>query len=203
MSFAAGRGHRIMTPFVDLERTADRVSELLPAITDDMLSWPTPSTEVTVGDLLSHLHVLAFAFRAGAQKLPDSGPPPPRPPALVPGWRTELPDRLAALAAAWRDPAARDGTTSVGGMSMPAPTVAVVALDELVLHGWDLAKATGQPYRAEPDAVAACLGFVEAVARPEGVPGLFGPPVPVPEQASELDRLLGLSGRNPTWSHPA
>jgi uncharacterized protein (TIGR03086 family) len=76
----------------------------------------------------------------------------------------------------------------------------VVALNELVVHGWDLAVATGQPYRADAESVPACLGFVAPMARPEGTPGLFGPPVPVPADAPDLDRLLGLSGRDPAWS---
>jgi uncharacterized protein (TIGR03086 family) len=189
-----------MTSFVDLQTAADRVAGLLPAVTEEMLDRPTPSAGVTVGDLISHLHMLAFAFRAGAEKQPDSGPPPERPPALVADWRIALPERLDALAAAWRVPAAREGTTSVGGVEMPAPMVAVVALNELVVHGWDLAVATGQPYEVDAESVPACLGFVAPMARPEGTPGLFGPPVPVPADAPELDRLLGLSGRDPAWS---
>ena len=93
--------------------------------------------------------------------------------------------------------------TSVGGVEMPAAAIAAVALDELVLHGWDLARATGQAYAVDPESVQACLGFVEAAARPEGVPGLFGPPVPVPGDAPMLDRLVGLSGRDPAWTPAA
>ncbi len=132
-----------------------------------------------------------------------TGPPPSGPGALAPVWRTELPARLDALVTAWRDPQARLGTTSVGGVEMPAGMVAVVALDELVLHGWDLSRATGQAYEVDPASVEACLEFVAATARPEGVPGLFGPPVPVPEDAPVLHRLLGLSGRDPGWSRPS
>jgi uncharacterized protein (TIGR03086 family) len=86
---------------------------------------------------------------------------------------------------------------------MPAAGIAVVSLDELVLHGWDLARATGQAYDADLASVQACLGFVEAAARPEGVPGLFGPPIPVPQDAPVLDRLVGLSGRDPAWTPAA
>jgi uncharacterized protein (TIGR03086 family) len=186
--------------FVDLASAADRVTRLLDGVTDDRLEAPTPCADTTVGALLSHLLGLAEAFRAAAAKEPDPGAPPAVQPAPDPQWRTLLPQRLDALVAAWRDPAAREGKTSAGGVEMPAATIAVVALDELVLHGWDLARATGQAYAADPESVQACLGFVEAAARPEGVPGLFGPPVAVPADAPVLDRLVGLSGRDPSWT---
>ena len=202
MSCGGRAGHHTMTSFVDLAPAADRVAGLLPGVTDECLGAPTPCAESTVADLLSHLLGLSEAFRAGAEKAPDRGPPPSDPARSGPDWRTELPARLDTLVAAWRVPQARVGTTSVGGVEMPAAMVAVVALDELVLHGWDLARATGQAYEVDPASVEACLEFVAPTARPEGVPGLFGPPVPVPEDAPVLHRLLGLSGRDPGWSAP-
>lgn len=81
--------------------------------------------------------------------------------------------------------------------------MAVVALDELVLHGWDLARATGQPFDVEPADAAALLPFLERSASPEGTPGLFGPAVPVPADAPVLDRLVGLAGRDPGWTPPS
>ena len=41
---------------------------------------------------------------------------------------------------------------------MPAPAMAVVALDELVIQGWDRAVATDQPYAPDEPSVQACLG---------------------------------------------
>lgn len=188
-----------MTPFVDLGPAAQRVAALLPDVRDDLLDAPTPCGHIPVGALLSHLAGLSRAFRGGAEKAPDPGPPPSTPPPLDPDWRISLPAHLDALVTAWRDPAAREGVTSVGGVEMPAAMVAVVALDELVLHGWDLARALDRPYEPDPASVAACHGFVASMARPEGVPGLFGPPVPVDPAAGAFDKLLGLSGRDPAW----
>jgi uncharacterized protein (TIGR03086 family) len=189
-----------MTPFVDLEPAALRIAALLPGVPDDRLGAPTPCADTSVGALLAHLSGLCQAFRAGAEKAPDPGPPPSSPPPLDPDWRTSLPGQLDALANAWRAPGAREGSTSVGGVEMPAAMIAVVALDELVLHGWDLARALELPYEPDPESVAACHGFVAAMAKPEGVPGLFGPPVPVDPGAAALDQLLALSGRDPAWS---
>jgi uncharacterized protein (TIGR03086 family) len=187
---------------VDLGPAAQRTARLAAAVADAQLDAPTPCAGLPVSGLLVHVLGLARAFAAAAAKQPDPGPAP-EPPTLPADWRAVLPAALDALAEAWRAPGAREGTTSAGGVAMPAAAMAAVALDELVLHGWDLARATGQPYRPEPAEVEACLGFVAAAARPEGVPGLFGPPVPVAPDAPALDRLLALSGRDPGWAPPA
>jgi uncharacterized protein (TIGR03086 family) len=101
--------------------------------------------------------------------------------------------------AAWQQPSAWEGTAEAGGVVMPAPVAAVVTLDEVLVHGWDLAVATGQHYTADPASVAACTEFAAQAAAQGPTPGLFGPPVPVPDDAPPLDRLLGLTGRDPAW----
>jgi uncharacterized protein (TIGR03086 family) len=86
---------------------------------------------------------------------------------------------------------------------MPGEVMGVVALDELVLHGWDLARATAQPYEVDPVSAEAVLEFVAESARPEQAhlrEGLFGPVVPVPPDAPVFDRALGLAGRDPAWA---
>ena len=77
-----------------------------------------------------------------------------------------IPDRLAALAEAWRDPAAYTGLTMAGPVEMPGDEAALVALDEVTVHAWDLAVATGQPYDPDPAAVEACRSFVAAFDAP-------------------------------------
>ncbi|MBP0661776.1 TIGR03086 family protein, partial [Mycobacterium tuberculosis] len=84
---------------------------------------------------------------------------------------------LKALAAAWQEPAAWDGRTEAGGVTDDAVALAVVALDEVVVHGWDLARATGQPFDCADAHAAVLLEMLDGVPS-EGVPGLFGPTVP-------------------------
>jgi hypothetical protein len=61
--------------------------------------------------------------------------------------------------------------------------------------------ATGQDFTCDPELVEAAYAFVQsAVAQnPNGSAGLFGPPVPVPDDAPLIDRLIGLTGRDPAW----
>ena len=77
----------------------------------------------------------------------------------------------------------------------------MVVMNELVVHGWDIAVAVGHDYSAGAESLQAAYEFVKPAVKqnPEGSPGLFGPPVTVPDDASQLDRLLGLTGRDPAW----
>jgi uncharacterized protein (TIGR03086 family) len=184
---------------VDLEPAALRIVALLDGVPDSALDARTPCADTPVAGLLDHLLGLSEGLRASAAKEPDRGGPQASAANLDPMWRVVLPERLDALVAAWREPAATEGTTSAGGVEMPAAQIAVVTLDELVLHGWDLARSSGQPYEPDPAEVTAILGFVESIASPEGTPGLFGPALPVPAGASPFERALALSGRDPAW----
>ena len=197
MSSGAASGQHLMT-VPDLEPASCRLAALLPGVPDSALDAPTPCADTTVAALLDHIMGLAEGLRASARKEPTEAPVVSAE-HLDPRWRELLPPRLDALVAAWREPGAGEGTTTAGGIELPAAEVAAVTLDELVIHGWDLARATGQPYEPAPADVAAIQPFLEAFGSEQGVPGLFGPAFPVPDDASPFDRALGLSGRDPAW----
>ena len=93
--------------------------------------------------------------------------------------------------------------TQAGGIELPGEQAGIVALDELVLHGWDVARASGQPYEPDPALLEIVHDFVAQFSGPgmdEQREGLFGPEVEVPADAPLLDRVLGLAGRDPGWS---
>ena len=108
---------------------------------------------------------------------------------------------LRAMAEAWQDPDAWTGMTAAGGVDLPGEVAGIVALDELVIHGWDLAKATGQPGEYDGPGLEAVYALVEQF-RTAGVEGIFGPPVDIADDAPLHDRLLGLAGRDPAWAPP-
>ncbi|WP_245817150.1 TIGR03086 family metal-binding protein [Geodermatophilus saharensis] len=186
---------------IDLGPATAEVARVVAGIRDEQLTAPTPCEGTTVAGLLDHLTGLTHAFRMAAEKTPVEGAASADPGHLPADWRTRIPAQLDALAAAWRDPAAHEGTARAGGVDMPAGVAAVVALDEVVVHGWDLAVATGQPYDVDDAAAEACRAFAESFGddRP---PGLYGPVVPVPADAPALHRLLGATGRDPSWRPP-
>ncbi|SFL37062.1 TIGR03086 family protein [Geodermatophilus ruber] len=191
------------TTRIDLAPQAAEVAGVVAGVRGDQLGNPTPMAGTPVAALLDHLVGLTLAFRLAAEKTPVPGGPSASAEHLSPEWRRLIPAQLDALVAAWQRPSAWEGTAEAGGVTMPAPVAAAVALDEVLVHGWDLAVATGQPYSADPASVEACLGFAAQVAAGPPQPGLFGPPVPVPDDAPALDRLLGLTGRDPGWRPPS
>ena len=187
---------------LNLAPQAAELARVVAGIRDDQLGDPTPCAGTPVAGLLAHVVGLITAFRMAAEKTPVAGGPSALPDDLPPDWRTRIPAQLDALVAAWQQPSAWEGTAEAGGVVMPAPVAAVVTLDEVLVHGWDLAVATGQHYTADPASVAACTEFAAQAAAQGPTPGLFGPPVPVPDDAPPLDRLLGLTGRDPAWHPP-
>jgi uncharacterized protein (TIGR03086 family) len=195
-----------MTIPVDIEPATRRLADLVGNVPDELLAAPTPCPDYTLGDLLDHIGGLAVAFREAATKRAAAdGPQGPSGDASRLGgdWRDRIPARLAELAEAWRDPGAWTGMTRAGGLDLPGEVAGLVALDEVVIHGWDVARASGQPYEVERPALEAVHGFVSQFAGPgqeEARRGLFGPEVAVPADAPLLDRILGLAGRHPGWS---
>ena len=162
----------------DHRPAAAEMARLVNGVRDDQLGGPTPCPEYTLGDLLEHVHGLSLAFAMAARKEqlpPSDGPPRGTASRLPADWRSSITQRLDAL----------------------------VALDELVVHGWDVARASGQEYRADTASLAGTEQFVSAFSGPEMAQarhGLFGPVVPVPDEAPALDRVIGLTGRDPAWA---
>jgi uncharacterized protein (TIGR03086 family) len=199
-SISAGEEHDVSP---DLTPATKTLAGLVTDISDDELDAPTPCRGMTVADLLDHVDGLCVAFTAAAAKDPNGGDQAPTPNGsnLGTDWRARIPGRLAQLAAAWQDEGAWAGVTRAGGMDMLAQIAGTVAIDEVVVHGWDIAAATGRGYACEPELLRAASDFVQqaVAANPNGSPGLFGPPVAVPDDAPQLDKLIGLTGRDPGW----
>ncbi|WP_392673543.1 TIGR03086 family metal-binding protein [Streptomyces sp. LN785] len=189
------------TPTADLGPAARVITELLDGVDERHLAGPTPCPDYAVRELLAHLVGLSAAFRDAARK--DLGPttdnsPKAALPVLGDDWRATLPPLLDELVAAWRDPAARQGMTRAGGVDLPGEVAAMVALNELVVHGWDLARSTGQKYEADEASLLVSLAMLtprDNIPRPD----IFGPPVPVPADAPLVDRAVAMSGRHPDW----
>ena len=193
------------TTSLDFTPTAAEVARVIAGVREDQLPDPTPCVGTPVAGLLDHFVGLTVAFRMGAEKSPLAGGPSADADHLPADWRERLPEQLGALVAAWQQPSAWEGFTEVAGVRMPAGAMGVVAVNEVLIHGWDLAVATGQSYQVDPVTAQACLEFGEgfAIGAPEARNAMYGPVVPVPDDAPVFDRLLGQTGRDPSWAPPS
>jgi uncharacterized protein (TIGR03086 family) len=190
---------------VDLRPAAQRLAELVARTRNEDLGRPTPCPAYKVGDLIDHVGGMARAFANAARKA--GGPYAEQSPAgdaawLPADWRSAIPQDLVAVAAAWASPDAWTGMTRIAGSDGPAEIIGLSLADELVVHGWDLARATGQAYDCEPEVLDAAEGFLVMVTSPDAPDGPdvpFGPSRPLPDDACSLDRVIALAGREPGW----
>jgi uncharacterized protein (TIGR03086 family) len=177
---------------------ASPMRAVLRGITDDQLAAPTPCAEFDVRALLAHL--LTWGPTLVGSAYGRSVPPAAGPALSAEGWRDGLERHLDAVVAGWSRPEAWQGTTRMVTLELPAATVGGMVVGELVVHGWDLARATDQ-WPVWPEAVLGALH--EEIGR-TAVQGremhVYGPEVPVSAGAPTLDRLLGLTGRDPQWT---
>jgi uncharacterized protein (TIGR03086 family) len=187
---------------LDLHPAAREMARLVEGVPDDLLDGPTPCADLPLRGLLDHVGGFAVGLAATARKEHDGNPPPAPTGDLEPGWRQRIATDLAGLADAWAKPEAWEGMTKAGSVDLPGEVGGRVAFDELVVHAWDVARSTGQTFECDE----AWVAEVEATVRgfrggnDGDIPGLFGPAVPVPDDAPPLDRLLGITGRDPRWS---
>jgi uncharacterized protein (TIGR03086 family) len=185
---------------LDFEPATTQLARLVSNITDEQLEARTPCELYTMADLVDHVNGLSLGFAfAAAKTLPPGGSKAPSGDGsrLAPDWRTRIPEQLKALGEAWGDPAAWEGMTTIGGIDLPARIAGGFGLNECILHGWDISRATGQPFEADPAAVAASI---ELLSQGGARDGLFAPAVEVGPAAPAIDQLVGLSGRDPSWS---
>jgi uncharacterized protein (TIGR03086 family) len=170
-------------------------------ISHDQLHDPTPCTEYDVEQLRDHVLGWLTTFAAGFADpnghAPQASPDGYQAPADA---AAEVRTAADSLAHAIRAGAA-GRPLRLGDSAMPGDMALSMILWEYQVHGWDLARATGQPWSPPAEAAEESLEFAPGMLTPDyqGDGKAFAPRVPVPASAPALDRLLGLSGRDPGW----
>lgn len=181
---------------------SDVVRLLPPDPTDEVWSSPTPCADWDLRALLGHLtteHLWVPSLLDG-QTLADvgdafdgdvSGTDPPA------AWEEAITRSLLAWAQV--DDESVPIQMSFGPVSRHEYAQQMVV--DLVVHGWDLARAAGLPYDPAPAAVQEVLAYERPrLAEGAGWPGIFERAVPVPEGSTDpLDEALALTGRDPAW----
>ncbi|MFS0698757.1 TIGR03086 family metal-binding protein [Cellulomonas sp. 179-A 4D5 NHS] len=186
-----------------LARAAEPLLRLVPTVSADQLGGPTPCSAWDVRALVDHLLRWAPALEAAGRRTTapahhdqiDDLPPG--------AWADELAARVRRTVDAWSRPDAWEGSTALDGFTLPASVVGGMLVGELVVHGWDLARATGHEPGWDDDVLTYLHGEVAYSARTGREMGVYGPERTVPGSATVLDRTLALTGRDPAWSPTA
>ena len=175
-------------------RAADGFSRLVEGVEGDGWDRPAPCEGWVARDVVGHLVEWVPGMFAGTWGLELApGPSAEEAPAGAWAWF----DRTAQ---GWLDdpelaPSERD--TPMGRMSFEA-AFDMIATSDVLLHTWDLARATGQDEQLDPDEVHGMLAGMESMDdTPMRESGHYGPRVEVPEKADEQTRLLAFIGRRP------
>ena len=155
---------------------------------------PSPCSDWDVQKLAEHMLLVAGLSVASARK--ETFEPEPF---VRDTWQDRYAELAVELIDAWAEPGAMEGTTRSGKIEMDAQTAAAITLQELVLHGWDLAAAVGYDYEPPAEVSAAVRQIVEAGAQRARDLGVFGPPVEA-AAGDDLGVALAGSGRDPGWS---
>lgn len=83
---------------------------------------------------------------------------------------------------------------------MPAAMVGSMMIAEFVVHGWDLATATGQTYDPPAEVVQAAIAGVTPMLEMGREGGWYGTEITVKDSAPALHHLLAMTGRDPSWT---
>ncbi|MFH9354271.1 TIGR03086 family metal-binding protein [Kitasatospora sp. NPDC017646] len=114
-------------------------------------------------------------------------------------WRSAYAAQLERAVAAWGEPAAWEGDVDLGGSPVPAVGIARMLIIELVLHGWDVARAVGAEIEVDEELALVVGEIVEENAELYRQYAGFAETVSVPVDASAWERALAASGRDPRW----
>jgi uncharacterized protein (TIGR03086 family) len=177
-----------MDPLQQFGALAPTLGTVVAGLTPEQLDTPTLATDFTVRGVLEHMiggaTVFAAAFRGEDAADPELGDP-----------LASLGEALGDLVAAVSTPGALDRTIAAPFGDVPGETFArFVVLDGLV-HGWDLATATGQPYEPPVELVAAVQAFADEALDPLRDGDTFAAAAEPPSGATPIEQLVATTGR--------
>ncbi|MGH8880027.1 MAG: TIGR03086 family metal-binding protein [Stackebrandtia sp.] len=164
------------------QRFDKAVAGILPVVNgieDTQLTNPTPCGEYDVRALLNHLLWVVTEFRKVGQGGDlEVGRPPD---AITGDWREAFDAEATALAGAWADPAATEGAPTSG---LPRAVLSWFPVIDLTIHGWDLARATDQPFECAPARAEELYAVMERMSDIREANTAFAEQVPVPDDAT-------------------
>ena len=177
------------------EQVFPKAASIAGNVTPAQYTDSTPCAEWDVHALLNHMisthHMMTALLNdeVPAEPLDEIGDDP--------GGAYKL--AIDASIAAFSQPGALDKVIALPVGRTPGSIALALTVMDNVVHGWDLATATGQPSPIDEGLAAGFLEQMRAMPLPrQPAPGApFAAEVPVPDDASNAEKLLGFLGRTP------
>jgi uncharacterized protein (TIGR03086 family) len=183
-----------------MQRACASTERVIEGVEPEQYGLPTPCVDWDVRALLNHV---LGTLSLGTALLGDSASEVEMMPGELP--RVDLVGddpvkryRLGVetlLAAAGGDALSRSHSTPLG--EMPGAMLGGFTTLDIAVHGWDLAKATGQRVTLEPDLAEEILGFARQTITDATRAPRIGPEIRADENASTTDQLMAYLGRHP------
>jgi uncharacterized protein (TIGR03086 family) len=183
-----------------LERACRSTAGVLEMVRSADLDRPTPCASWNVKDVVNHIVGGTGFFAELAEKgaVTDRGDDAD---CTATDFAATFRQEAERLVAAFRAPGAMTMPMKLPFGELPGSVCVWIAAGDIFTHGWDLAKATGQPTDLEPDVAARLLAQIEPIL-PDDMRGpdgeaAFGPRVEIDSSAPAADRLAAFEGRRP------
>jgi uncharacterized protein (TIGR03086 family) len=182
----------------NLERAFADTRAIVANVKADQLGDATPCESWTVKDLLDHIIGGSYYFAASVNdgKAPEGGPATEWNPANMVGV---LDGGIKDAVAAFGAPGAMEKTIQLPFGPLPAAAWMGLATTDAFIHGWDLAKATGQSTDIDPELAGQLLEGAKMMIAPafRGADTVmpFGAEQSAPAGASNADQLAAFLGR--------
>jgi uncharacterized protein (TIGR03086 family) len=181
-----------------LDESITSTGKIVTGIRPDQLDDATPCADWDVRALLNHVIGVADVFSHVGEGKPINRPDPNTEYFNDDDYAAAYDAATAAMLAAWRTPGALDATIALPFGEVPGSVGASINFIDMLVHGWDLARATGQAatlasHLAEP-ALTLSRGIMNDQLRSAGA---FGPEVTVAQDAPMGNRLVAFLGRTP------
>ncbi|WP_328673683.1 TIGR03086 family metal-binding protein [Streptomyces sp. NBC_00322] len=187
------------TPVTAFTGIADTVAHLVEAVADDQWTAPTPCSDWNVAQLVDHLVAGQRVFTDAMAEQPTSqGPEQPAGTESTPdSLKAAVRESAGALAAAFARPGALERTVQAPIGEVPGAVALHLQTMEHLVHGWDLAQATGQKALFDDTAVEREIEFARGLVAqlPPAPDGPFAMSRTAPADAPAIDHLAALLGR--------
>jgi uncharacterized protein (TIGR03086 family) len=175
----------------------DKTADIVDGVNESDWAKPTPCSDYTVKDLVSHMVGWSASFVGAATG--HTADVDPSAYQVNPSSAAEFRDAIQTMIAGWTEHGTDRTVSLIGAGSMPGQMVFDMTLMEYLAHGWDLAKATEQemPYTDEEAQAVHDLATKHLGDEWRGDGKPFGKVVEVAIDAPVLDRFAGFMGRMP------